>query len=49
MITELGGLLGQIIIELIWQLGQMKIAAFRITILCNQFKDNLLEVGLKDL
>ena len=48
MIIEPGGLSDQMIIELIWQLGQIKIAAFRITTLCNQFKDDLLEVGLKD-
>ena len=48
MITEPRGLSGQMIIELIWQLGQIKIVAFRITTLCNQVQDDLLEVGLKD-
>ena len=36
-------------IELLWQLGQMKIAALRIMTLCNQFKNDFLEAGLKDL
>jgi hypothetical protein len=34
--------------EQLWQPGQMKIAALRITTLRNQFKDDLLEAGLRD-
>ena len=42
------GLSSQMTIEPLWQPGQMKIVALRITILRNQFKDDLLEAGLKD-
>ena len=42
------GLSSQMTIELLWQPGQMKIAALRITTLRNQFKNDLLEAGLKD-
>ena len=47
-ITEPEGLSSQMTIEPLWQPGQMKIAALRITTLHNQFKDDLLEAGLKD-
>ena len=46
--TELEGLSSQMTIEPLWQPGQMKTAALRITTLGNQFKDDLLEAGLKD-
>ena len=48
MSTEPEELSTQMIIEPLWQPGQMKIAALRITTLHNQFKDDLLKVGLKD-
>ena len=46
--TEPEGLSSQMTIELLWQPDQMKIAALRIMTLRNQFKDDLLEAGLKD-
>ena len=46
--TEPEGLSSQMTIEPLWQPGQIKIAALRIMTLCNQFKNDLLQAGLKD-
>ena len=43
------GLSSQMTIEPLWQPGQMKIAALRITTLCNQFKDDGTGYPLTDI